>query len=284
MNDEIESCFSKIGLAPFIAIDVCPESLQGNSGKDDRKQLTFLGADLCYKLLAAATNATGWTGTTKVVAFDTEPGALAGLLNRGNRVDEFRCTSSKSLEDLRAFLRESQPCLVAIDSLSSFLRRWNVRTFAEILMENRILRGFKGIVALWRSSTHERNVRAGIESVATALICARLRSPKMVSDYSVVVTSGDDVVLEIVRKKPSGRISSSQFLAKLVEDSIHSEPVPEEEDVQAEVEEKDALADLNVPFNINLTEKERGERSQVCLIHKTTNPSTASFQRPDKWL
>jgi len=138
MNDEIESCFSKIGLAPFIAVDVSPEDWQGNSGKDDRKQLTFFGAELCYKILASTTKAIGWTGTTKVVAFETEPGVLGGLLNSENRVDVFCCTLSKTLEDLRAFLKEPQPCLVVIDSLSSFLRRWNVRTFAEILMESRV--------------------------------------------------------------------------------------------------------------------------------------------------
>ncbi|KAJ8901745.1 hypothetical protein NDN08_003951 [Rhodosorus marinus] len=276
MNDEIESCFSKIGLAPFIAVDVSAENLQGNSGKDDRKHLTFLGADLCYKLLATATNATGWTGITKVVAFETEPGVLGALLNSENRVDVFCCTSSKSLADLRAFLQEPQPCLVVVDSLSSFLRRWNVRAFGEILMEGRLLPGFKGIVALWRSSTHERTVKAGIESVATALICARLRSPKPVSDYSVVVMSGDEVVLEIVRKKPSGRISTTQFLVKLVDDSIRSEPIAEAEDVRPQVQEKDALADLNVPFNINLTDKERGERSQVPLGYQHEDENLAN--------
>jgi len=88
--------------------------------------------------------------------------------------------------------------------------------------------------------------------------------------------SGDEVVLEIVRRKPSGRISTSMFHVRLVDDSIHSEPVPETKDVPPQVEEKDALAGLNVPFNINLTAKERGERSQVPLGYQHEDETLAN--------
>mmetsp|Transcript_8307 Transcript_8307/g.24971 ORF Transcript_8307/g.24971 Transcript_8307/m.24971 type:complete len:312 (-) Transcript_8307:596-1531(-) len=267
INEAIfESCFTRLGVPVFFTIDTAPapESSAEVSVPDER-----LVYGLAAQVVAQAPN------VREVCVLALDRGEKLHRARYGNVTEVAELgidTAEAHFEE--AFDRLARPSsIVVIDSLSTLLHVEDLKAVAAAVIRSRKIDGFVGTVALWRSGSHTQSVRSAVLSLCTSSLALRMegsQGPATGGAGYMPATGVRTGTVQLVRKKASGRVANTQLKATLtVRGNLQLESLEEASRAKEAVREPgDALRDLQVPFNLALTEDERRARSQVTLAYE----------------
>eukprot|EP00188_Purpureofilum_apyrenoidigerum_P001064 Plantae.Rhodophyta-Purpureofilum_apyrenoidigerum.ctg15431.p1 GENE.Plantae.Rhodophyta-Purpureofilum_apyrenoidigerum.ctg15431~~Plantae.Rhodophyta-Purpureofilum_apyrenoidigerum.ctg15431.p1 ORF type:complete len:318 (+),score=57.50 Plantae.Rhodophyta-Purpureofilum_apyrenoidigerum.ctg15431:60-1013(+) len=275
-----ESCFTRLGVPVFFTIDVAPVP-------EVPAEILVPDEKLVYTLVAQVVAQAPDVRDVHVLALDRNEKFHRALESQVSRVIEMGVgTAETDFEE--AFGGLTQPgSIMIIDSLTTLLHLVGLQRVAAQVINSRRVDGFIGIVALWRSSSHVEPVRSALYTLCTsALLFSVPRIPNAHDRHSefVPVVGIRSGLLQLIRKKASGRTATSQLKVTLTEQeqlrfgSPGADYTEGKRQLQETVRQpQDPLKDLELPFNLTLTEDERRARSQVTLAYEHEDEARANM-------